>query len=495
MTARRLLAAVSGLALGLALTAAPMPLLTAPAEARTTVIDLADLAEKVMDAVVNISTTTNVKGGGVTGPQLDPKNAPEGLRELFEDLLRRRGQGGEQNEMRKQSSLGSGFVIDAAGIVVTNNHVIDGADEIVVILADGTKLKAELIGRDKEVDLAVLKVKPEKPLKAVKFADSDKIRIGEPVMAIGNPLGLGGTVTSGIISAKNRDIKSGAFDNYIQTDAAINRGNSGGPLFNMDGDVIGINTAIFSQTGGNIGIAFAVPSNTASNVVKQLQEFGETRRGWLGVGIQEVSPEIAESLGLKGGPKGALVQSIDPKGPSFAAGMKTGDLVLKFDGQDVKNSRELPRIVSATAVGKTVDVVVLRDGKETTLQVKLGRREDGLKEANLSKPGPKDKELTPKTTSTLGLDLSEITPALRSQFGLKDDTSGVVITKVDPSSAAADQQLQPGYVIEQVQNEAVKAPADLVRKVDELKKDGRKSALLLVSNAQGQKKFVALSLK
>ncbi len=368
-------------------------------------------------------------------------------------MLRRRGEGQPAPEPRRQSSLGSGFIIDASGIVVTNHHVIDGADEVFVILSDGTRIKADIVGRDKEVDIAVLRIKPEKPLTAVKFADSDKIRVGEPVMAIGNPLGLGGTVTGGIVSAKNRDIRSGAFDNYIQTDAAINRGNSGGPLFNMAGDVIGINTAIFSQSGGNIGIAFAVPSNTANGVVKQLLEYGETRRGWIGVQIQDVTQEIAESLGMKT-PTGALVQGVDPKGPSFTAGLKSGDVIVRFDGKDVRNSRELPRIVSETPIGKSVDVAVLRDSKEQSLKVTLGRREQGLQTANLT-PSDADSKSVAPTASSLGLTIAPLSAEMRNRFKVKEDISGVVITGVDASSMAAEQRLKAGDVIVQVQNDAV----------------------------------------
>ena len=315
--------------------------------------------------------------------------------ELFRDFFNRRGQGENQNRdrgPRRVNSLGSGFIIDPAGIVVTNNHVIADADEITVILNDGTRLKAELIGNDKKTDLALLKVKADKPLKAVKFGDSEKLRLGEWVIAIGNPFSLGGTVTAGIVSARNRDINSGPYDNYIQTDAAINRGNSGGPLFNLDGDVIGINTAIISPSGGSIGIGFAVPSKTALAVIDQLKQFGETRRGWLGVRIQQVTDEIAESLNIKPA-RGALVAGIDDKGPAKPAGIEAGDVIVKFDGKDIKEMRDLPRVVADTPVGKDVPVVIIRKGKEETKTVKLGRLEDGEKR---SRTGP---SRTPSRTS------------------------------------------------------------------------------------------------
>ncbi|RZK90731.1 MAG: Do family serine endopeptidase, partial [Methylobacterium sp.] len=335
---------------------------------------LADLAEKVDDAVVNISASTTVEArpGNRAGPQLPPGTPFE---DLFEEFFNKRGgrggpeQRGESDnprQQRKSSSLGSGFIIDASGIVVTNNHVIGDANDIQVILHDGTKLKAEIIGKDSKIDLAVLRVKPtaERLLKAVPFGDSDKMRAGDWVIAIGNPFGLGGSVSAGIVSARGRNIESGPYDNYLQTDAAINKGNSGGPLFNMDGEVIGINTAILSPTGGSVGIGFAVPSSSAKPVIDQLREFGEVRRGWLGVRIQNVDDATAEALGLKGGAKGALIAGVDEKGPAKTSGLEVGDVIVKFNGTAVKASSDLPRIVASTPVGQKVDVVVVRKGEE-----------------------------------------------------------------------------------------------------------------------------------
>src|ERR1700751_1553745 len=342
---------------------------------------IADVAEKVIDAVVNISTsqTIEAKGGGDgrgAMPQLPPGSPFE---EFFDDdfFKNRRGPGSKGGDLQphKTNSLGSGFIVDTSGIVVTNNHVIADADEINIIMNDGSKFKAELVGVDKKTDLAVLKFKPTKPLTAVKFGDSDKLRLGEWVIAIGNPFSLGGTVTAGIVSARNRDISSGPYDNYIQTDAAINRGNSGGPLFNLGGEVVGINTAIISPSGGSIGIGFAVPSNSAVAVIEQLRQYGETRRGWLGVRIQQVTDDIAESLNIKP-PHGALVAGVDDKGPAKPGGIEPGDVVIKFDGHDVKEVRDLPRIVADTPVGKQVDVVIIRKGKKETHQVKVGRLAD-----------------------------------------------------------------------------------------------------------------------
>src|SRR5271168_1647777 len=327
---------LAAICLGTTAALVPVPALARGPEA------IADVAEKVIDAVVNISTSQTVEakgeGRGAT-PQLPPGSPFE---EFFDDFFKnRRGPGGPRGgdmQPHKTNSLGSGFIIDTSGIVVTNNHVIADADEINVIMNDGTKIKAEIVGIDKKTDLAVLKFAPPRPLVAVKFGDSDKLRLGEWVIAIGNPFSLGGTVTAGIVSARNRDISSGPYDNYIQTDAAINRGNSGGPLFNLDGEVIGINTAIISPSGGSIGIGFAIPSDSAMPVIDQLQKYGEARRGWLGVRIQQVTDNLAESLDL-GTPHGALVAGIDDKGPAKPGGIEPGDVVVKFDGHDIKEMR------------------------------------------------------------------------------------------------------------------------------------------------------------
>src|SRR5712672_3469394 len=378
---------------------------------------IADVAEKVIDAVVNISTSQTVEakaGGEGRGamPQLPPGSPFE---EFFDDFFKnRRGgpggnsKGGEKSgdlQPRKTNSLGSGFIVDTSGIVVTNNHVIADADEINVIMNDGTKIKAELVGVDKKTDIAVLKFKPVKPLVAVKFGDSDKLRLGEWVIAIGNPFSLGGSVTAVIVSARNRDISQGPYDNYFQTDASINRGNSGGPLFNLDGEVVGVNTLIISPTGGSIGLGFAVPSKTVAGVVDQLRQFGELRRGWLGVRIQQVTDEIAESLNIKPA-RGALVAGVDDKGPAKPAGIEPGDVIVKFDGKDIKEMRDLPRAVADTPVGKQTPVVVIRKGKEETKSVTLGRLEDGEKLAAVDQKGgdaPADKTVVKKA---LGIELA-----------------------------------------------------------------------------------------
>jgi len=465
---------------------------------------IADVAEKVIDAVVNISTSQTVEakgsgGGSNTMPQLPPGSPFE---EFFDDFFKNRrgpgggGKGGERGDSgppHKTNSLGSGFVVDTSGVVVTNNHVIADADEINVILNDGTKIKAELVGVDKKTDLAVLKFKPTKPLVSVKFGDSDKLRLGDWVVAIGNPFSLGGTVTAGIVSAKNRDISSGPYDSYIQTDAAINRGNSGGPLFNLDGDVIGVNTLIISPSGGSIGIGFAVPSKTVAGVVDQLRQFGELRRGWLGVRIQSVTDEIAESLNIKP-PRGALVAGVDDKGPAKPAGIEPGDVVVKFDGKDVKDPKDLSRVVADTAVDKDVEVVVIRKGVEETKKVKLGR----LQDADRVQAAVKSDEPAPEKTVTqkaLGLDLAALSKDLRARYKIKDSVKGVVVTNVDASSDAAEKRLSAGDVIVEVAQEAVSSGADIQKRVDQLKKDGKKSVLLLVSNGEGELRFVALSVQ
>jgi serine protease Do len=467
--------------------------------------NIADVAEQVIDAVVNISTSQKVDPRVAELPDLPPGSPME---EFFNQFFKNHhgqggpggngGQGGDDSDQapRRINSLGSGFIIDPSGIVVTNNHVIADADEINVILNDGTKLKADLVGKDSKADLAVLRVHTDKTLKAVKFGDSDKLRLGEWVIAIGNPFSLGGTVTAGIVSARNRDINSGPYDNYIQTDAAINRGNSGGPLFNLDGEVVGINTAIISPSGGSIGIGFAVPSDTAMPVIDQLRQFGEARRGWLGVRIQQVTDDIADSLSIKP-PRGALVAGIDDKGPAKPGGIEPGDVIVTFDGHDIKEMHDLPRIVADTAIGKTVDVVVIRKGKEETHKVTVGRLQDTEKVADAG-PGkdaaPSDKSVVQKT---LGLELAGITDDLRKKFKIRDNIKGVLVTGVDPSVALADpdKRLTPGDVIVEVQYQSVGNPADMQKRVDELKSQGKKVAVLLVSNADGETRFVALNLQ
>src|SRR3979411_1434452 len=424
-----------------AATVVSAPVLSGPALARGT-DGIADVAEKVIDAVVNISTSQTVEAkGGAEGrgaiPQLPPGSPFE---EFFDDFFknRRGGPGGNSKggdrggdlQPRKTNSLGSGFIVDTSGIVVTNNHVIADADEINAIMNDGPKNKAELVGVDKKTDLAVLKFKPVKPLVAVKFGDSDKLRLGEWVIAIGNPFSLGGTVTAGIVSARNRDINSGPYDSYIQTDAAINRGNSGGPLFNLDGEVIGVNPLIISPSGGSIGIGFAVPSKTVAGVVDQLRQFGELRRGWLGVRIQQVTDEIAESLSIKP-PRGALIAGVEDKGPAKPAGIEPGDVVVKFDAKDINEPKDLSRVVADSTVGKEVDVVIIRKGAEQTLKVTIDRLNDGDKAVQTAAKTKEEPAEKPVTQKALGLDLATLSKDLRTRYKIKDSVKRVIITSED----------------------------------------------------------------
>jgi serine protease Do len=467
-----------------------VPVLTSPAPARGPE-GIADVAEQVIDAVVNISTKQSVEMSSNVMPQLPPGSPFE---EFFEEFFKnRRGQNGARPSPRRVNSLGSGFIIDPSGLVVTNNHVIADADEVSVILNDGSTLKAEVLGRDTKTDLALLKVQSDKPLKAVTFGDSDKLRLGEWVIAIGNPFSLGGTVTAGIVSARDRDIQSGPYDNYIQTDASINRGNSGGPLFNLEGEVVGVNTAIISPSGGSIGIGFAVPSKTALPVIDQLREFKEVRRGWLGVRIQQVSDEIAESLNIRP-PRGALVAGIDDKGPAKPAGIEPGDVIVKFDGKDIKEMRDLPRIVADTPVGKDVEVTIIRKGQEVIKSVKLGRLEEAEKQAALTKKGDEPEEKS-AVKSALGLNLSDLTDALRKEHKIKTSVKGVLITKVDPNSQAAEKRLQPGMVIAEVQQEQVRTATQVQERIEQLKKAGNKAVVFLVVSPDGDPTFVALSLQ
>ncbi len=448
---------------------------------------VADIAEELQDAVVNISTTQTLKGmDSVPLPNI-PKGSP--FEEFFRDFFERQGREGKP---QKVSSLGSGFVIDASGLIVTNYHVIKDADEISVKFNDGTMLKVvQVLGRDQKSDLALLKVEPKKPLKAVKFGDSEKMRIGDWVMAIGNPFGLGGTLTVGVISAKKRDINAGLYDEFIQTDAAINRGNSGGPLFNMDGEVIGVNSAIISPTGGSIGIGFAIPSKTAQRVVAQLEKFGEVRRGWLGVHIQSVTDEIAESLGMERA-VGALIASVTPGGPAEKAGIRAGDVITRFNNVPVRTMRQLPRIVARTNIDKQVDVTVLRQGKEMHLKVTVGQLDEEKAAAErIEEP----EKVQVKRQDMLGLTLSPMSKALRRQYNIDPGVKGVVIVDVRPDSVAAQKDILPGHVVVEVNQEEVGTPEQVVKIVRKLIARGRKHVLLLLADPAGELRFVAVPTK
>ena len=489
------------LACALALPAAAMPgygFGAAQAQAAPAPASFADLAARLSPAVVNISSSQTVKAGSPDDAP-DMPGLPPGspFEQFFHDFMNRNRQGnngGGNNgggnapdaPPRVMQSLGSGFIIDPSGVIVTNNHVIDGADSITVTLPDGTSLKAKLLGKDDRTDLAVLQVTPDKPLPSVSLGDSDKARVGDWVLAIGNPFGLGGTVTAGIVSARGRDIRQGPYDDFIQTDAAINRGNSGGPLFNVDGDVIGINTAIYSPSGGSIGIGFAIPANEAKSVVAQLRQYGHARRGWLGVRIQQVTPDIAESLGLHDA-HGAMVAGLTDDAPAAKAQMRNGDIILKFGGADVKDTKALVRVVGDTAPGQQVPVVVWRDGKEQSLQATVGEApEDQTQVASASQPA-KPKPGAPTELSGLGMKLGPINDDTRGKYKLDADQKGVVVTDVAPGGAAAQKGIKPGDVIVEIQQEAVTDPADVLGRVDRMRKQDRKTVLMLIQGADGMR--------
>ena len=436
----------------------------------------APIIEPLLPAVVNISTTQKVVQQGVPGIDIEglPNNPQtEQFRQLFKQFNQQFGAG--KPTSHEVTSLGSGFVIDETGYIVTNNHVVGNADAITAIFPDGTHLPATIVGRDAKTDLALLKVKADHPLPAIKFGDSDAMHVGDWVIAIGNPFGLGGSVSAGIVSARGRNINAGPFDDFIQTDAAINRGNSGGPLLNTKGEVIGINAAIFSPSGGNIGIGFAVPSAMAKTVISQLREFGTIHRGWLGVKIETVSDELANSLGL-GKARGALLSDVTKDGPAQQAGLQAGDVVLKFDGHAIDEMRKLPRYVADTKIGKKVEVSYWRKGHEATTQVKVGElpADTAVDETSAEKPESKKSESAP----ILGMKLLPITKAIRAQLALKDDVKGLLVDSVDMDGEGAKRGLRPGDVILEV-NETPTESIDAVQKaLATAKKSGKDFALV-----------------
>ncbi len=457
-----------------------------PAWAKVAPESFADLAQRLLPAVVNVSTTQAAKAGsGPEMPQLPPGSPFE---DFFKEFFERNK---PQQRSRPSRSLGSGFVIDSSGYVVTNNHVIEGADEITVVLQDDTRIPAEVVGRDAKTDLAVLKIVPTTKLPSVSFGDSDAARVGDWVIAIGNPFGLGGTVTAGIISARGRNINSGPYDDFIQTDASINRGNSGGPMFNLDGEVIGVNTAIFSPSGGSVGIGFAIPSATVRLVIRQLIDGGQVRRGWLGVHIQTVTDELAENLGLDHS-RGALVASVIKDGPAEAAKIKAGDVILKFDGKDIGEMRRLPRIVAETPVDETVNAVIWRDKAEIRLRVTVGELDEKDPQVASRTPGGgKDSE---ESFDAFGLTLSEVTPGLRERFELADDVKGVIVTAVGEGGLAAEKRIRPGDLIVEVNQDEVQNIATVRESIAKARQDGKKTILFLLEG-QGGLRFVALRIK
>ena len=464
---------------------------------------VADLAEGLLGAVVNISISQNSGEEGDSG-QPSPhvqKDAP--FQKYFDDFFNDKKEGGAAS--RKVTSLGSGFVIDPSGFIVTNNHVIEGADDIEVNFANGTTLQAKLIGTDSKTDLSLLKVEPKRPLTAVKFGDSRRMRIGDWVMAIGNPFGLGGTVTLGIVSARGRNINAGPYDNFIQTDAAINKGNSGGPLFNMYGEVIGVNTAIISPSGGSIGIGFSIPSEIAANVIAQLKQYGETRRGWLGVRLQPVSEDVATTLGMDSA-HGALIASVIAGGPLDNGTVKTGDVVVEFDNHPILEARDLSRIVAESPVDQDLTMVVIRDGQSKTLTVRLKQlpkdQQDDASAVTTDK-STKDGIVNPDDGAdaqdgnepVLGMMLQELNDDFRKQYHIDASVEGVLVSDVEPGSPAAEKGIVTGDVIVEISQEYVGTPEDAANRIEALKEQDRRTAQVMISNAKGDLRFVALRLE
>lgn len=472
----------------------------------------ANLAERVQDAVVNISTTQKINRAPAPQPGAPqapvpypdfPQGSP--FQDFFEEFFNAPmgpGMGGNMMSPLPVQSLGSGFILDGdKGIIVTNNHVIDQAEEIQVILHDDTKLKAEVIGRDAETDLALLRVKAPKKLVSVTWGNSDTMRVGDWVLAVGNPFGLGGTVTSGIISARQRNINAGRYDDFIQTDASINRGNSGGPMFNMRGEVIGINTAIFSPTGGSVGIGFAIPSNLAKPVIDQLLEFGATRRGWIGVRIQNITPEIAESIGMKES-HGAMIASLTVDGPADKAGLKQGDVILSFGDKDINEMRFLPRVVADSPINEPAPIKIFRPdakgGKEMVLTITPGELEKAQKNGLLTEENTSPKtelEKAPNDThiTELQMDIAPLSPALRQRYNLSGDVTGVIVTSVKNDSDAATKGIMVGDVILEVNQQAVKDADQVKAALKDAVSTGKPSILLLV-NSRNNLRFVAVKL-
>ncbi len=446
-------------------------------------VSFADLVDEVGDSVVNITTTSLVASGTRPGPAVPPGSP---LEDFFNDFLDRDG-GPNQPPSSRPNALGSGFVISEDGYIVTNNHVIESADEIMVEFRGGFELPAVIVGTDPNTDIALLKVEPEEALPFVPFGDSDLMRVGDWVMAVGNPLGQGFSVSAGIVSARERSL-SGSFDDFIQTDAAINRGNSGGPLFNMQGEVVGVNTAILSPNGGSIGIGFSMSSNVVTNVVDQLQEFGETRRGWLGVRIQNLTPEIAEGFNLEI-TSGAVVTDVPP-GPAADAGIEVGDVITTFDGVEITDTRMLVQTVSQSGVGETVRVIVFREGETQTVLVTLGRRET---EQGTAFPDTVAPESEPELSEMLGLSLAPMTDELREQLNAGDVEGGLHIVDVTEGSEAADRGLQAGDVIAEISQLPVTSLEDFNARVAEAEEAGQKSVLLLIRR-NGTPRFVALPI-
>jgi serine protease Do len=445
----------------------------------------ADLAETLLPSVVNIASTFEIK------PRQGTQDGGQGVPPWF-DPFGMFGERGQGQQPRESKAGGSGFIIDASGIIITNHHVIDNADKVVVTLSDGTELEAEVLGADARTDIAVLKVEPKEPLPAVKLADSDIVRVGEWVIAVGNPFGLGGTVTAGIVSALGRDIGAGYYDDFIQTDAPINQGNSGGPLFNMAGEVIGINSVIISRGGGNVGIGFSIPSNMAQSVVADLREHGRVQRGWLGVGIQSVDEEIASSLGLDKA-EGVMISNVMEGFPAEEAGVLSGDVILKFGDTDTPDTRTLLRAVSDTLAGREVDMVVWRDGQEKTLQVTIGEMPEDIDQPSaIASDGKSD--LEDDALEALGMTIIAMTDEMRSRFNIPDDATGVIVAQVSRTSDAASKGLRRGDLIVRIGGQPVENLDDVAAGIAAAEAD-EKPAVLVQINRGGNFRFVPIKLE
>jgi len=468
------------------------PAIAVVAEPMERPASFADLVEKLSPAVVNVSTTQKVKGGAkmLGTPFQDLPDTPEfePFRQFFEQFGKRQ----KEDANRDVYSLGSGFIIDASGYIITNNHVIDDAEEINITLSDHSKYKAKIVGRDKKTDLALLKIEAKKDLPFVTLGDSDAIRVGDWVIAIGNPFGLGGSVTQGIISARQRSINAGPFDDFLQTDAPINRGNSGGPLFNLKGEVIGINTAIFSPTGGSIGIGFAIPTALAKPVVDQLKHLGHTERGWLGIKIQEVSEEVAESVGLSK-QVGALVLEVSKGGPADKAGLQAGDIVTSFDGKEITEMRFLPRMVAETKIGKSASITYWRGGVSKTAQLAVGKLDESADDADDQDQNQdkKSKPKNPESETVMGMQIVPLTPRIREELNLTEGQVGVVVADVENGSEVAKRGIRPGDVLIDVNNVPVKSADELKKALSAAAKAGRKFALVRIAREK-ETAFVTL---
>src|SRR5665213_2321260 len=442
----------------------------------------ADLVERVSPSVVTITVEEEVNQQA----GFDPQDLPEPFRDFFNQFGQ--GQGRQFSQPHKAVAMGSGFIIDKSGYIVTNNHVIENGKKITVKLPDGREYDAKLVGTDPATDVALLKVKADKPLSSVEFGDDRQVRVGDWVIAVGNPFGLSNTVTAGIVSSIGRDVGNGQYNDFIQIDAPINRGNSGGPTFDIQGKVIGMNSMIFSPSGGSVGIGFAIPATTIHGVVAQLQAHGSVARSYLGVEIQSITPEMAASLGAKE-MKGAIVASIVPNGPAAKAGFVQGDIVIALNGKGVEDSRDLTRRIATIPAGATATFSVVRGGAPKTLTAKIGARKDEQVASN----NAQQKNKAPATAEAMGLGLAAVTPETRQAFNLDGGINGVVITRVDPNSDAADKGLQPGDVLVSVANHAVRSPQDVKASIAAAKAAGRSTVLVLVTG-QGGQRFYALKL-